>query len=178
MFVSTCVTKSSDPTSPMCHFFKGPNYALRWQDFTHVSTSQQAEQGWKTYQLPKGPSTYNMIAHLAAPCWSSDTQRGKKEEQKHHVGAVCLHVFWAMLDTHLESHQSSKASKNTFLITNKCTILVGLLKMAQEGLRRGGVLCLLAQVGGWEGTLFSLVMISYWKGISQPGTGARVGVVL
>lgn len=83
-----------------------------------------------------------------------------------------------MLDTHLESHQSSKASKNTFLITNKCTILVGLLKMAQEGLRRGGVLCLLAQVGGWEGTLFSLVMISYWKGISQPGTGARVGVVL
>lgn len=34
LFVSTCVTKSSDPTSlgtrlPMCHLFQEPNYALR-----------------------------------------------------------------------------------------------------------------------------------------------------
>lgn len=150
IFVSTCVTKSSDT----CHLLKGPNYALRQGDFTHVSTSWQAEQGWKTYQLPKGPATYKTTVPLLHHVGPQIPKEEEKKAEKYHVGAACLHVFWATLNTHLESHQSSKASKNIFLITNQCTIVVGLFKMAQEGLCRGGVLCLLAQVRGVGGAFF------------------------
>lgn len=40
-----------------------------------------------------------------------------------------------------------KGLKSTFLITNKCTILVGSLAMAHKGLRGGGVRCSPVQVG-------------------------------
>lgn len=59
---------------------------------------------------------------------------------------LCLKHNWKAINLH--------RPQNYFYNNNKCTLLVGYSKWHKRGLRRGGILCLLAQVGGWERYFF------------------------
>lgn len=112
------------------------------------------------------------VSHRDVPHLSAGT---KLRRVKKGVGAARLHVFLAMLTTRLESHQSQRP-QNHFYSNNKCTLLVGLFKMARTRSPQRWYAVLADTSGGW-GDIFSSLVMTYWKGTGQPETGAGVGVV-
>ena len=134
-----------------------------------MSTSWQAEQGWKNISAPRGPGC---LWHHQLPCCITLVCRYQKRKRENRcVGAARLHVCWAMLNTQLESHLFLQRPQNTFLILTSAHSKFACFKWHKHGLHRDGTLCLPGASRGEvrEGINFFLTYdSSYWKGSGQP----------
>lgn len=143
---------------PMCLLFKNPTMSLGRKILLMCLLRQSRVEKNISSQGAHMPTT-------ASATWCSTfvcRYQKKKEEQKT-VWELHVYMCFELCLKHNWKAINLQRPQNYFYNNNKCTLLVGYSKWHKHGLHRGGMLCLLAQVGG-RGDIFSSLVMTYRKG--------------
>lgn len=131
----------------MCHLFKNPTMPLGRKI---LLTCLLGRAGLKKHQLPRGPHIDNSVSRLV-PHLSASTKRRKKSKKKK-VWELHVYMCFELCLIHNWKAINLQRPQNYFY-NNKCTLLVGLFKMAQTRSPRRWYAVLIG-AGGGRGIFF------------------------